>query len=214
MAWNWIDLSQPFYEGMPHAAAVADPTITTIRDYPHMTEYTFVSHLGTHVDAPLHFISGGATIDQLPLDHFAGGGVIVNISKTRNTAITAKDLSDAVPAIKPGDIVLIYTGWGEKFGTEEYYYYPYLDNDAARWLVEQKVKMVGVDTPSPDMPHRLRRPDFDFPIHHILLGNGVLVIEHLRLGAAAGHRAQVMALPMKIQGCDGAPARVVALLED
>jgi len=104
MAWNWIDLSQPFYEGMPHAAAVADPRITTIRDYPHMTEYTFVSHLGTHVDAPLHFISGGATIDQLPLNSFAGGGVIINIPKARNTAITAKDLSNAVPAIKPGDI--------------------------------------------------------------------------------------------------------------
>jgi len=74
--------------------------------------------------------------------------------------------------------------------------------------------MVGVDTPSPEIPQRLRSPVYDFPIHHILLGNGVLIIEHLRLGAAAGHRAQIMALPIKIQGCDGAPARVVALLDD
>ena len=78
---RWVDLSQPIFEGMPHGHVVPGPTLQTLQtsdsaDFS-MMEYKGGTHLGTHVDAPIHFVPGGKTIDQLSLDCFAGDGVVV-----------------------------------------------------------------------------------------------------------------------------------------
>src|SRR5271170_8119542 len=80
-----------------------------------------------------------------------------------NEEIGVDDLAAARPRIEPGDIVAIDTGWSERWGTPEWNRHPYLSLEAAQWLVDQKVKLVAVDTATPDLPYDLRPEDFQFP---------------------------------------------------
>ncbi len=218
MSKRWYDLAQPFYEGMPHAQTQLPPKISRIMEigqHPiNVTQFTFVTHIGTHVDAPLHFIPGGKSIDQLPFEAFIGEGVILDLPKPEFGLITADDLRTARPEVRPGDIVFIRTGWGVKYAAEDYYRHPYMLASAAEWLIERRVKMLGVDTITPDLAGLLRGPDFKYVVHPLLLGAGILIVEHLNLEAVAGKRGFIMAAPIVIKGADGAPARVAALVED
>jgi kynurenine formamidase len=86
-----------------------------------------------------------------------------------------------------------------------------VSEDAARWLVARGVKMLGLDTLTPDLPTSMRPANFTFPIHHILLENNVLIIENLaHLEQLAGRRVKVYAFPLAIRGSDAGHARVVA----
>ena len=125
--------------------------------------------------------------------------------------IGVDQLVACTPALEPDDIVLIDTGWAAHFGTGLYDRHPSLSVDAAQWLVDQHVKLVGLDTPTPDLPVD-RRPDgFDWPVHHVLLSHGVLIVEHLTgLTELAGQRIEAFVLPLRIQGSDGSPVRAVA----
>jgi arylformamidase len=99
--------------------------------------------------------------------------------------------------------------------TEHYEQHPYLSTDAAQWLVDHRVKLLGVDFSTPDLPGYLRPAGFNWPVHHILLANGVLVAEHMtNLGSFAGKRIEVMFLGLGIAGSDGSPARAVARLAE
>ena len=89
--------------------------------------------------------------------------------------------------------------------------HPYLSVEAAAWLAERKVKLVAMDVPTPDQPEATRAPGFDWPVHHLLLGRGILVAEHLaNLNQVVGRRFRAFAFPLPIQGSDGSPARIVA----
>jgi arylformamidase len=221
MAKEWVDLRQPFYEGMPFSKVLGPPSIKHIshkitdKVQVNVTEYQFTTHIGTHVDAARHFVPDGPTIDQYPFERFVGDGVVWDMRGIKAEAITAEQLKKARPEIKKGDIVLIYTGWAEKYGTDSYHVHPYLREDAARWIVEKKVNIIGFDTLTLDLPVPLRKEGFDFPVHRILLGNDVLVIEHLgpNLARVAGKRLIIGAFPLKIVGADGAPSPIFALLE-
>lgn len=211
----WYDLSHPFYEGMNCLSFLPPPRIRTVKDVErdplNVMEYTFVTHLGTHVDAPRHFVRGGETVDQLALDRLTGPGAVVAVPRRAPEPITAADLEAAGRHVRPGDLLLIHTGWSEKFGTPDYDLHPYLAADAAEWILERRVKFVGVDLVTPDTPVALRPPGFNWPIHRRLLGAGVLIAENLcQLEPLAGRRAQVVAAPIKIAGGDGAPARILA----
>lgn len=108
---------------------------------------------------------------------------------------------------------MIHTGWDEKYGTDEYNSHPYLAEDAALWLAEKRVKLVGIDTPTPEVPRSVRGASFDYPIHRTLLGKGVLILENIaNLCALSGKRLTIGVFPVKLEGGDGAPARVVAHL--
>jgi len=99
-----------------------------------------------------------------------------------------------------------------KFSTPEYHTHPYLSLEAARWLLDRRVKMVGVDFFSADLPVLRRPKGFDWPVHHLLLGNGVLIAENLaNLTALQGRRLTIGAFLLKIKGGDGAPARIFAM---
>jgi kynurenine formamidase len=126
-------------------------------------------------------------------------------------AIDVADLERATPRMRPGDIVLIDTGWWRYVNTERYEEHPYLTGEAAEWLVAQGAKIVGIDSSTPDQAVHYRPKDFAFPVHHTLLSNGVLIAEHLtNLSGLAGRRVEIMFLGINIAGSDGAPARPVA----
>lgn len=211
-----IDLTQPFSAEMPHAASMPAPTFETISDVRqdgiNVQRYCVPTHVGTHVDAPRHFIEGGRTIDEIPLEAFAGDAVVLDVSKESPAEVTVADIRAAPGEVRPDDIVLLSTGWEENYGTPEYDPHPWLSAEAATWLADRDVKLVGVDTITPDLPLPLRPEGWtEFPVHRTLLGSGVLVAEHLtNLAPHTGRRLEVHAYPVKIDGGDGAPARFVA----
>ena len=158
------------------------------------------THVGTHMDAPSHMVVGGKNLDQFPLDQFSGKGVYIRTGRDFSLTEISK-----VP-IEAGDIVLFHTGMSDVYHQESYYDdYPAMPEQVANYLVEKKVKIVGVDMCSVDHP--------PFPVHQILLSNNILIIENLtNLDTLAGKSFKIHAFPVKLQ-LDGAPVRVVADVE-
>jgi kynurenine formamidase len=218
MGSRWIDLSHDFYEGMPYNKLLDPPKIEPVYTLDthlfQITSYTFLTHFSTHMDAPCHFIRGGKSIDQIPPEQSTGTAIVLDLPKPPYGEITLGDLEKAEPKVQPGDIVFLRTGWGAKFELEEYHDHPYLSGESAGWLVDRGAKIVGVDFITVDLPPQRRKKGFDCPAHRTLLGNDVLIIENLNLEEVAGRRLQVFCFPIKLRGCDGAPTRVMALLEE
>ena len=212
------DLSQTYDNGMPSASTIPEPSFKQVKSVEHdgisVTQLSVATHVGTHLDAPSHVIAGGKTIDQISTDVLFGPATVVSVEKSGGEEITAHDLIEAGVDGSAGDALLIRTGWGGKFGAEGYHNHPCLDQDAARWIVDQRFRLLGVDTITPELPGHLREPGFDFPIHHILLGSGVLIIEHLFLEEVVGQRFDLFVGSLKIADADGAPARVIAVFSN
>jgi arylformamidase len=209
------DLSQTYDNGMPHASTIPSPSFSKVktveRDGISVTQISVATHVGTHLDAPSHLIEGGKTIAQIPPEVLIGPALVVSFEKAGGEQITAEDLAEVGSGGSPGDALLIRTGWGGKFATDGYNDHPYLSEDAARWIVDRGFRMVGVDTITPEMPGHRRPAGFDFPIHHVLLGNGVLIIEHLYLEEVIGERFDLFVGSLKIANGDGSPARALAV---
>lgn len=156
------------------------------------------THVGTHIDAPLHMIANGKTLDQIPVEQLVGRGVLITVDEEFDIEPVRQ------AGIRAGDIVLFRTGMSEHYREPNYFeQYPAMSEAMAQYLVSQKVRMVGVDTGSID--------NLDgFPIHKILLGGDVLIIENLaNLDRLIGKEFKVYALPIKL-ALDGAPARIIA----
>ena len=156
------------------------------------------THVGTHIDAPLHMLAGGKTLDQFPIENFVGRGVYIDMQDKKFDLEKLQQID-----IKQGDIVLFHSGMSQLYGDPKYFEdYPAIPEEVAKYLVGKKVKMVGLDMCSPD--HE------EFKAHKILLGGEVLIVENLtNLDQLAGKNFTVYALPIKLQ-IDGAPARVIA----
>jgi arylformamidase len=204
-----IDLSIPINQGTP--VYPGDPPVK-IEQAGRFEKDGYVDHLlafgthtATHIDAPLHMIDGGKTLDQFPADYFVGRGVYIKINDGKFNLDTVKSAG-----IKPGDIVLFHTGLSDNFYDPEYWEIrSAMSEEIAEYLVSLKPKMVGLDTGGADT-----KGSVGHPIHKILLGADVLIIENLtNLGELAGKEFTVYALPIKLQ-IDGAPARVIAKIQD
>lgn len=113
-----------------------------------------VMHTGTHLNAPIHLIQKGVGVGDVALDRLFGSGVVLSIPKQKWEQVTVADLEAATPAIEPQDIVVIVTGWHDKYSDSIAYFghAPGLSPDAAAWLVDRKVNLVAVDTPFVDHP--------------------------------------------------------------
>lgn len=215
----WVDLAQPMYEDMPRALEA-----TQVRFVPHpvddgppeasirITHLTLSSHVGTHVDAALHFLPDGRSIDQYPAGDFTGPGIVLDVAREGVVPLDRPELEERAPDVRPGDIVFFGFGYGARFGTPGYVDHPYLTADAAAWLVERGVRMIGVDTPTPDLGGAHRPVGFGFPVHMTLLRHDILIFEHLgpELARLGDRRVEIVAAPLPIRGADGAPARVLA----
>ncbi|HEV2356824.1 MAG TPA: cyclase family protein [bacterium] len=218
-----IDLSQVFRPGMMGGSAEDAPEVTVrmravrsiARDGINAMEIVLGAHAGTHVDAPLHLVPGGRTIADIDLAQFFGPAVALDVRKGDDAPITAGDLERS-EAVRAGDMVFLETGWSEYVGTPRYRdHHPYVDSEAARWLVHRQVRAVGIDASSLDVPRAIRRPGFGHETLKILLGAGILAIHGLaNLAAIRGRRCTAIAFPIVVDGAEAGPARVVAMLED
>ncbi len=214
-AGPWVELSHPLRADLSRIPFFPAPRFDRImrmpRDPLNLTEMQMVCHFGTHVDAPCHFIPDGPAFHEIPLDRLHGPGVVWRFTPDSFGSIDVDDLARARPELLPGDIVLLDCGWAAHFGSARYDANPSLTEAAAAWLVEHRAKLVGVDFATPDLAVERRPAGFAWPVHHVLLGGGVLIAEHLtNLRPLAGRRVEAMFLALNIEGADGAPARVVA----
>jgi arylformamidase len=163
-------------------------------------------HLGTHVDAPRHFINDGRTIDQLPLDVLTGPCYVVQLPEGVE-AITAEVLAatEITPEMKRilfGTSNSHFWARGEStFQTE----FVAITEDGAEWLAARGVELVGVDYLS------VAPYGDSVPTHLVLLKAGIVVIEGLNLSNIMRGFYDLYCLPLKIAGCDGAPARAILI---
>ncbi len=211
---KWHDLTQVFDERIFYPAHFPPPHFESVDEpgtKPEVTKVQIVTHMGTHLDAPSHFIADSRTITDIPLDDLVGPAVVWSIDVQPDEAISVAQLEAQSPQPERGDAVLIHTGWHEKFYEPSYREHPYLSDEAAQWLVDHGVRLIGMDTMSPDLPGRLRPAGYTMPAHHILLGNDVLVVENLAdASPLAGRRVELVVGAIPFRGKDGAPARVLA----
>ena len=212
---DWIDLTYPLSPDVPRVASFAAPTFTRIAEMPaqplNVTRMDTIVHMGTHLDAPRHFFLDGPSMEAIPLERMMGRGVVLHIEKAAYGVIEPADLEHTSNRVEAGDIVAIDTGWGSKWGTHEWDQQPCLSVAAARWLLDRRVKLLAVDTPTPDLPLDRRAPDFTWPVHRTLLAHGILIAEQLaNLRSLAGQRVEFIFCPLPIAESDGSPARVLA----
>ncbi|WP_129676486.1 cyclase family protein [Candidatus Chloroploca sp. Khr17] len=197
-----INATMPVYAGdapvclEPHCTIAADGVnITAIKNA--------TTHFGTHIDLPRHIFADGASLDEVPLADLCGPAQIIAIEHP--TAITVEEV--ACHRFKPGEMVLFRTRNtrdGLLAQPAFHHDYVYLTPEAASYLVEQAVRLVGIDYLSVDPPYTP-----SLPAHHILLGHGVLILEGIILTDVQPGKATLLCLPLKLQGVDGAPVRAV-----
>lgn len=212
---DWCDLTHSFSEHVPRSALFPAPILSKFASMPEkpldVSRLDTVVHVGTHVDAPSHFYADGPGMDEVPLDRLIGAGVVASLRLPEFGEIGAHDLASVTPAVEEGDILAIHTGWEKRWGTGSWNRHPCLTQEAADWLVSKKIRLLAVDTATPDLAFDRRDADFDFPIHRTLLKYGVLIAEQVaNLESLAGSRVEFMFCPVPILDCDGAPARVLA----
>lgn len=190
---------------------VFEPVAVIARDGYSIERVSCMTHTGTHMDAPFHFLEDGVTVDRIPPNQLVGRTVVLDVrGELDGTIISAKALEKHWPRRSRPEFVLLRTDWSKKRArTKEYLFdFPGLDAGAARWLVQRRVKGVGTDTLGID-PYSNSKYD----AHKILLRRGIWVLEALDNLAALreGVEYTLVAAPLKIEGASGAMARVLAI---
>ena len=204
-----IDLTQTLSHGM--RGVEIHPHTRLANEGYNTTNLHLYSHAGTHMDAPLHFLDGGATIDQWPLAQCIGQALVVDLSfKTPDSLISVADLGAAAAKIGQGARVLLRTDWDDHATMPDYRtHFPRISRELATWLVAQGVWLVGVQTPSvASLADREELRD----VHQILLRGGVVIVECLMNLRELPEVVTFIALPLKVAGGDGSPVRAVALI--
>ena len=204
---NWIDISVPVRNGMVHWPG--DPPFHIERaldqakgDVATVSQMTLGVHTGTHMDAPLHFIRNGRTIDEMPLDATVGRARVIQIHDPKS--IRRPELLPQ--AISAGERILFKTANSAKaWATDRFEEnFVFIAQDAARYLAECRVLCVGVDYLSVG-GFREDGPE----THHALLEAGIWIIEGLNLNAIEPGEYELACLPLRLIGSEGAPARAI-----
>jgi arylformamidase len=202
---TWIDVTVPIRHGMPHWPGNPEIVVTQTQHLRRGDEATvscvsFGVHTATHVDAPVHFIIDGAGVDSLRLDRLIGPARVIDLGDIDR--IQPSDIEGG--DIGPGDRVLFKTRnsqyWSETGFRSDY---AHLVPDAARWLAARGVWTVGVDYLS------IGGMDSGAETHRALLAAGVCIIEGLDLSRVGPGFYDLICLPLRLEGLDGAPARAV-----
>ncbi|MFL5385877.1 MAG: cyclase family protein [Longimicrobiaceae bacterium] len=163
-------------------------------------ELSFGAHTGTHVDGPLHVLEDGAPIGRLPLDAFIGPAHVVDAGAAGE--IAEEWLAENLPG-GCERLLLRTRAWRNAEFPEMW---PALAPAAARLLVARGVRLLGTDAPSPDPLE-----SNDLPVHHVLLGAGIPIVENLLLDDVAPGAYELIALPLRLAEADASPVRAVLL---
>jgi|SRR3989338_8598998 len=200
-----IDLTLPIDNKTPNWPG--DPKIvikqfsTVEKDTISKKVLTFHSHFSTHIDAPSHMIAQGKTLSDYPIEKFVGEGIVIDVRGQ-------KEIETNLNSVKKGDIVFFLTSHSDKVYDKDYFdTNPVLTAKTAQGLVDKKIKIVGLDAPTPD--------NAPYTLHKLFFKHDILIVENLvNLKDLAGKRFQCYVLPLKIKDGDGAPCRVIGITND
>jgi kynurenine formamidase len=191
-------------------------------------EFSMSEHGGTHIDAPIHFGEGRLALDEIPLQKLIAPAVVIDVrpmvAQQRDYRLSKQDVErweHQHGAIETGAVVLMLTGWGQRWPDKSRYlgsatpsdpmtlHFPGFSKDAAEFLVnERHVDGIGIDTASIDYG-----PSHDFIVHQIVNGHNVYGLENVaNLDKLPPKGAILLALPIKIRGGTGGPVRIIAVL--
>lgn len=205
---KYIDLSQVIAHNM--ITHPYDDDVTLVKDktyasdgYSHFT-LTAGIHIGTHVDSPMHMSNSQTYINQYPVDHFCGETVVYDVRGRKIIDLTFEEKK----LLKENLIVLFYTGYDQFYGSDDYYNsHPVLSQDTSDTLIDKKIKIIGLDCPSPD--------HYPFEVHKQLFKAGIFIVENLRNlnGLLAYKEIESFFFPLKIRA-DASWIRAVAKVTD
>ena len=210
-----LDLSRPIRPGMPAYPGAPDVRFDPVADYDpdgyREREFACVSHTGTHLDAPAHMVPGAKTLDQFPVDHFLGEACVLDVTDLDPGAVVGRDRLDGIEAaLKSSAFLLVRTGFAAKWGSPAYFDgIPVFAPEAAGALAGLsetnggRLRGVGLDVISVDPVGA-----DEFPIHHVLLGAGLVIIENLAdLAPLPADGIEFCCAPLPLTDADGAPCR-------
>lgn len=199
------------YPGDPQPELL--PAATIERDGFNVLHVRIGSQTGTHVDAPYHFEAAGARVDELDPRLFVGPGLVVDArGLAPRSPLRWRVFEPYQPRIGPGTILLICTGWSDRWGTPAYFDHPFLDADACRRLLDLGVRTFCVDAVNLDETPDASHPGAGYPVHHLIADAGGVIGENFRnLEAVDFPQPFVSCLPIALAGADGAPVRAVAM---
>jgi arylformamidase len=176
-------------------------------DSANVSEIRMGTHTGTHVDPPNHFVEGTTGIDQVPVDLLYGPALVAD-ARHLDRPIEPSDL-DALGLPQGAERVLLRTANSElwrRLPVEFPDVYACLTPDAARWVVDRGIRLIGVDFLSVEA-----KGAEGHPVHHTLLENGVVIIEGLNLGDVEPGGYTLACMPLRIVDGDGGPARAILI---
>ena len=172
-------------------------------------------HAGSHIDAPEHFLKGGAQVHQIPLDTFIGDCVVADFSdKLPAKGITVEDLEERVaPKLRPGDRLLLRTDCNDRYHEMELEAWkkttPWVTPDGLQWIIKRKIPLVGVD-----FFHGARQPGSgrEGAFSEQLLKNNVIVLSYIQnLRQITKDRVTLMCFPLRMVGAEASPLRAVVI---
>jgi kynurenine formamidase len=206
-----VDLTLPVFPGAPafpgDPMCQFDPHNAVATAGYNVTRVCLGTHQGTHLDAPRHFFDDGATVDQLDLRRCVGPAALLDFSHKRpGDEIAVADLLPFEALARPGARLIYRLGWDRFFGEGRYFVdFPGLTVEAAQWLADRKIALIGSDAPGPNATAWAE-------VHRPLLAAGVVIVEALaHLDQIASPTFYFVAAPLKLQGLDGSPIRAFAI---
>lgn len=220
MGKRYIDLSHTIEDGLVTYKGLPAPVICDYLSredsrerYGPGTEFQIgridmIANTGTYLDTPFHRYANGKDLSEIELTQMTGlDGIVVRVPHNERLGVTAEDFAGLDLA---GKAVLVHTGWSEFWNTETYFdNHPFLTGEAAQFLVEAGAKLVGIDSHNIDDSRGKARP-----VHTILLGSGVLIVEHLCcLESVPDHSFTFTAVPPKFKGVGTFPVRAFVSCE-
>ncbi len=228
-----IDLSHELFPDMPSYPGLPSFKIenlkNSIRNGSTINLITSMhTHLGTHIDFPLHIIPNSKSLDDYTLEDLSGDGIVIDLTyKNEAEEITREDLEKYNDYINDKDILFIFTGWSKKRNnTPEYIFrWPYIGESAVNYLIKKNIKIIGIDTlsiggyskkvddkyPLPKIPSR--------KIHEMLFNAGILIVEEVAnldkvLIDKKFVRGFFIIAPLKIKGIEASPCKVIFIALD
>lgn len=204
---GWFDISVPIRDGMLHwpgDPAVRVQHVHSIErgDPANLTQLSMSAHTGTHMDAPIHYLPGAESIDMLPIGASFGPARVLAIA---SSGLISRRMLDSAN-VQAGERLLLKTPNSDRAWVERAFDpgYTALSAEAAHWLASRRIRLLGIDYLSvgPDGAEGTE-------VHRALLGAGIWLIEGLNLAAVEPGCYELVCLPLRIAGADGAPARAL-----
>lgn len=209
-----VDLSIPIEETMPRWKV---QFVSSFGGTAYKTStVTMPLHLGTHLDAPLHYVAGGLSIEQFPLELALTSCQVLDLTYVgKNEAINVPDIAARFPA-EHVDTILLRTDWPRRYWRTSSFWAdsPYLTGAAAAWLAERRIRIIGYDFPQDRAIRDMASGTVtaaDFDVHQEILSRGVWQIEYLiNLDCLPSDRVELWVCPLALVGLEASPVRVLA----